>query len=113
MSVAFIAEGLPVMTNATNVPSDVLAYQTSQPGLGIAVFKSPVDQTTCDHLQMFMRESSSVVDGRCHFYEPFGGSNSWVTLDEELVAPVAGLVKIAFYSEDGTTAKAGFAGLAW
>ena len=44
---------------------------------------SPADQSTCAHLDAVMSRASTVRDGRCDFYEPFGGTHSWRVLDAD------------------------------
>ena len=71
-------------------------------------------QSTCGHLASeIMFKESAVKEERCHFYEPFGGSNLWVVLDEELAAPEAATYQIAVYETNGRTAKASFACCDW
>jgi len=106
MTAAIVGPGLPEAEDAAGrVPDAVMDYTTAN-GLGIAVFDSPEDQSTCGHLtSKLMFNSSTVKDGRCHFYEPFGGSNLWVVLDEWIAAPVAGAYKITVYETNGMTAR--------
>jgi hypothetical protein len=87
ISVAVIGPSLPALDDSIVVPDDVRAY-SQETGSGVAVLNSPQDQTSCDHLTAeLVTEASSVVDNRCHFYEPFGGLSSWVVLDKSLNAP--------------------------
>jgi len=73
--------------NDVDVPEQVRDYSNAN-GFGVALFTSPQDQSTCNHVTAdLMIAESSIVDGRCHFFEPFGGSNSWVLLDRALEAP--------------------------
>ena len=76
ITAALIGPGLPALTTDTdtsNVPQDVVTY-AEENGHGVSIYKSPEDQSTCDHLQSeAMSAESEVVDGRCHFYERFGG----------------------------------------
>lgn len=84
ISVAFIGPSLPALPDDLDVPEEIRAY-TTETGSGVVLFNSPQDQTTCDHLTADpMIAESSVVDERCHFYERFSGSNSWVVLDETI-----------------------------
>jgi len=82
--------------------------------LGAVVYKSPVDQSTCSHLvSQEMAKESTVKDGRCHYYEPFGGSNLWVVADNAYKLPTTGIFKIAVYEENRSTTKASFACCDW
>lgn len=85
MSVAFIGPSLPPLTDeSSDIPQEIQDYVTTT-GMGVALYHSPQDQSTCDHLTSGpMIAESEVRDGRCHFEERFGGSNSWVLLDEVL-----------------------------
>jgi len=82
ISAAIIGPGLPALKDTTIVPSDILAY-AEEKGFGVSLFKLPEDKSTCNILASDAeRRESDVVDSRCHFYDPFGRSNSWVVLDE-------------------------------
>jgi len=101
------------LTGEESLPDAVVNYAT-QNELGIAVLTSPDDQSTCDHLASeLMSDQSTVKDDRCHFYEPFSGSNLWVVLDDELAAPEAGTYKIAVFEANGMSSKAAFACCDW
>jgi len=114
MSAAVVGPGLPAADEAAeDVPDAVMDHATAT-GEGIAVFASPEDQATCAHLASeTMSGASTVKDDRCHFYEPYGGSNLWVVLDDGLAAPEAGTYKIAVFETNGMTAKASFACCDW
>jgi len=112
MSVVIIGPDLPSLSADANVPEDVSNY-INENNMGASLFESLANQTTCDHLQSVMGDASSVVDDRCHFYEPFGGSNSWVVLDESYPVETVANYKIAVFVEGGTTAKAAFACCDW
>jgi len=84
--VAWFGPSLPPFPEDVVVPDEIREY-SNQTATGVALFQSPQDQTTCDHLTAdAMKGESTVVDDRCLFYERFGGSNSWVVLDQEIVA---------------------------
>ncbi len=51
--------------------------------LGAVIHRSPLDQSTCDHLGQVMSFYSSVKDGRCDFFETFGRTNTWWILDAD------------------------------
>jgi hypothetical protein len=112
ISVAIIGQSLPALQDNVVVPDDVRGF-IDETGDGVVLFDSPQDQSTCSHLEEVMNEASSIVDDRCHFYEPFGGSNSWVVLDREYNMPEPGMYKFAVFVEGGTTAKAVFACCDW
>jgi hypothetical protein len=84
MTVAFIGPSLPPLTGDDDIPQEIRDYSEST-GYGVALFKSPQDQSTCAHLTAdIMIKESGVVDNRCRFYETFSGSNSFVLLDQTL-----------------------------
>lgn len=113
MTTVIIGDGLPAVPQGSNIPEDVSKY-ISDNNLGAVVYKSPVDQSTCNHLtSQEMAKESTVKDGRCHFYEPFGGSNLWVVADSAYKLPTTGTFKIAVYEENRSTAKASFACCDW
>ena len=113
MTTVIIGDGLPALPQGSNVPEDVSKY-ISNYNLGAVVYKSPVDQSTCSHLSSEeMAKESTVKDGRCNFYEPFGGSNLWVVADSAFKLPITGTYKIAVYEENRSTAKASFACCDW
>jgi len=113
MAVVFLGPGLEDLSSDVGIPDSIVDYATAN-GMGGALFKSPEDQSTCGHLtSQTMIDAVTVKDSRCHFYEPFGGSNLWVVMDEELIAPEAGTYKIAVYEQAGNTAKASFACCDW
>lgn len=91
MSTVILSPALPSLTNSSNnsnyIPEAVRAYADAN-GMGGLLFESPQDQSSCDHLTSpTMIDAVTVKDGRCHFYEPFGGSNLWTIMDEAFVAP--------------------------
>lgn len=45
---------------------------------------SPVNQTTCEHLSDYLRQSDGamVKNKRCTFYEEYGETTSWYLMDE-------------------------------
>ena len=119
MSAVFLGPGLPpISPQDTTLPDSVRQY-AAEAGVGGVVFDSPLDQSSCDHLTSEeMKRETTVKDGRCHFYEPFGGSNLWVVMDEVLTIPFSfqdggGVYKIAVYEQFRSTAKASFACCDW
>ena len=113
MSVVFVGPDLPALSTNPSVPESIRTYANNNEWGGM-VFHSPKNQSTCQHLSSKeMIISTTVKDDRCHFYEPFGGSNLWVVMDEILAAPAGASYKIAVYEENGTTAKASFACCDW
>ena len=118
MSVVFLGPGLPSLDSqdTSSVPTTIVDYAQSQGAgnVGMQIFKSAQDQSTCAHVtSSYMLDFVDIADDRCRFYEAFGAMEDWVLMDETLVAPQAGLYKIAVYVEGGTTAKASFSGLDW
>lgn len=113
MSAVFIGPGLPALSVDAVLPDSVKQYVDTT-GMGGKIYNSPQDQSSCEHLTSPEMESEvTVKDGRCHFYEPFGGSNLWVIMDDIITVPEAATYKIAVFEESGTTAKASFACCDW
>lgn len=84
MTVVIIGPGLPTLPNDDNVPNSVRKYAGDN-NFGGLIYKSPLNQSTCDHLTSpEMIKESFVEDGRCFFYEPFSDTNNWVIMDEIL-----------------------------
>ena len=81
-----VGPGMPEFTEAASVPAEV-AVEVAGSGMGAAFYPSAVDQTTCDYMATFngvdmvMKNATSTVLGRCNFYEDYGQSNSWPSLD--------------------------------
>lgn len=105
-----IGPGLPSLTEEewALVPEEVKASLLWQDAsVGAILHRSPQDQSTCDHLGTVMTESSSVKNGRCDFFEPFGQSNSWPILDADNNAiPVeGGTYHVAVWLQDDTSSK--------
>jgi hypothetical protein len=70
---------------------------------GALLFESPEDQSTCDHVQSEeMNAVTEVQDGRCHFYEEYGGSHSWVLIDQNFMAADAGKYRFVIFSGPNT-----------
>jgi len=113
MTVVIIGPGLQDLPDDDNMPDSVKEYAKNN-ALGGVIYKSPIDQSTCDHLTSpEMIKESTVIDDRCFFYEPFSGTNNWVVMDEIFTVSNNTEFKIAFYEENGTTAKASFACCDW
>lgn len=113
MSTVFIGPGLPTLSEDSGIPNSVMQYATDN-DMGGVIFKSPQNQSTCEHLtSQIMIDSTTVKDGRCHFYEPYSDSNLWVVMDNIISAPESGTYKIAVYEENGSTAKSSFACCDW
>jgi hypothetical protein len=51
--------------------------------LGAVIHRSPLDQSNCDHLGEVLSRHSSVKNGRCDFFEPYGRTNTWRILDAD------------------------------
>jgi uncharacterized protein (DUF305 family) len=115
-----IGPGLPQLSadEWDQVPEDIRNDPVWNSGSNIGAYfhASPDDQSTCDHLGTVMQEASSVVNGRCDFYEPFGGSHSWRVLDADdnlLVEGNGVTYHVAVYLQDDTSAKVGIALGTW
>ena len=118
MTTVLLGPGLPLTADTIDtggskkIPQAVIDEMRSS-GLKAQVFESPVDQSTCSHMNAVMTNATEVKDDRCLFYEPFGGSNSWVLADIEAYAPTAGTYKFAIFNKDNTATKAWFACCDW
>jgi len=113
-----IGPGLPSLNDEewNIVPEEVQADPVwGNAEYGAILLQSPEDQTTCDHLGTVMSEASTVRNGRCDFYEPFGGSNSWPTLDaDNNILPVAGATYyVAVWIRDNMSSKLSIALGTW
>lgn len=93
---------------AENGPSDPR-------GFGALLHRSPADQSSCAHLGAVMQRSSTVREGRCDFYEPYGRTNSWRVLDADgNVIPVAGArYHVAVWLQEHVSGKFGVAVGTW
>ena len=83
--------------------------------LGAYYHVSPQDQSTCNHLGTVMFGESTVRNGRCDFYEPFGQTHSWRVLDaDENVIPVEGATyHVVVFLQEDVSAKFGIALGTW
>ncbi|CAE8679380.1 unnamed protein product [Polarella glacialis] len=81
-----IGPGLPALSAATKLllPAEVLSDPVwNITGIGAIFHRSPQDQSTCGHLGAVMANASTVKNGRCDSYEPYGATNSWLILDAD------------------------------
>lgn len=114
-----IGPGLPALTDAewALIPEQVRNDPVWRSGdnMGAYFHQSPQDQSTCDHLGTVMQESSTVVDGRCDFYEPFGKTHSWRVLDADnnLLVEQGATYYVAVWLQENTSAKIGIALGTW
>jgi len=112
-----IGPGLPKLTSAekANIPTEVLSQMDSIAGDNGAIFtRSPADQSSCKHLSPVMSTSSSVRNGRCNFYEPYSGTNSWRVLDsDDNNLPQTGKHYVAVWLQENTSGKIGIAIGTW
>jgi hypothetical protein len=116
MSVAVLGPNLTSVDDliAVDLPDQVLNYANQTEGFGAELFKSPQDQSTCAHVESeVFNKHTKVVDGRCHYHEQFGDTNTWVLLDTSLVVPADGDYKIAMFEQQCRTTKAIFSCCAW
>lgn len=114
-----IGPGLPTLSEEdwSSLPEEVrsdpvwTSSQDDNNNIGAYYHISPADQSTCDHLGKVMSDSSTVLNGRCDFYEPFGGSHSWRVLDaDNNVIPVSGATYyVAIFPQNNVSAKYGVA----
>ena len=118
MTTVLLGPGLPLTADTIDtdgskkIPKAVIDEMRSS-GLQAQVFESPADQSSCSHMNAVMTDNTEVKDNRCLFYEPFGGSNSWVLADIEAYAAEAGTYKFAIFNKHGTATKAWFACCDW
>ena len=96
-SALIVGPGLPKLTKdefdalPSAVSSDPIFSGDTSSILGALMFQSPQDQSTCSHLGRVMKQHTSVVNGRCNFFEPFGQTNSWRVLDaDDNIIPIDG-----------------------
>lgn len=113
-----IGEGLPQLDEEVfaNLPEEIRndpVWNSSD--VGAYYHEAPQDQSTCDHLGSVMFEASTVLNGRCDFYEPFGRTHSWRVLDADnnsISVPNATYYVAMFLQED-VSAKFGVALGTW
>jgi len=113
-----IGPGLPALTaeQLALLPAEVQADAIWQvDGIGAKLYQSPADQSNCDHLGATMTAASTVVNGRCDFYETFGRTNSWRVLDADgIKIPTKGEeYHVAVWLQDNTSGKFGVAVGTW
>ena len=114
-----IGPGLPTLSDEdwAKVPEDVRndpVWSTAD-NMGAYFHESPQDQSSCDHLGSVMQGESTVRNGRCDFYEPFGGTHSWRVLDADnnLLVQKGATYYIAVFLQQDTSAKIGIALGTW
>lgn len=112
-AVVIIGPGLPELVDEYDiVPQSV--KDAIREGEGALLVAAPDDQSTCAHIQSEeMGKSSEVKDGRCHFYEEFGGSYNWVLQDDIAFAAEAGEHRFAVFTKNNVATKLWFACCAW
>ena len=114
-----IGPGLPQLSEEemASLPEEVRTdpVWTTTPNVGAYYHISPADQSTCDHLGTVMQGESTVRDGRCDFYEPFGQTNSWRVLDaDNNNIPVEGATyHVVVFSQQNVSTKLGIALGTW
>jgi len=113
-----IGPGLPALSAAEQalLPAEVRDSPVwNGQGIGGILHRSPQDQSTCAHLGKVMNDSSSVRNGRCDFFEPWGKTNSWRVLDaDENVIPNAGAeYHVAVWFQQHQSGKLGIALGTW
>jgi predicted nucleic-acid-binding Zn-ribbon protein len=114
VSVLIIGPDLPMLNSddKAKVPASVIAEIPV--GEGAVLHESPANQNNCSHLfSDMMGAASTVVDGRCHFHEPYGDTHSWVVMDLMMPTKAAGMHHFAVFTADGTPAKLSFACCDW
>jgi len=83
-----LGPGLPSLSQSDKdlIPAEVSGTTIFQ-NAGGYLHRAPDDQSNCDHLGMVMKGASTIRDGRCDFYEPFGRSNTWWIVEAETDLP--------------------------
>ena len=110
-----IGPGLPTLDEDlfNSLPDEIRndPVWTGSFDVGAYYHVAPEDQSTCNHLGTVMTRDSSVKNGRCNFYEPFGGTISWRVLDADgNILPQAGATyHVAVFLQDDTSSKLGIA----
>uniref|UniRef100_A0A7S1NL07 DUF305 domain-containing protein n=1 Tax=Eutreptiella gymnastica TaxID=73025 RepID=A0A7S1NL07_9EUGL len=114
-----IGPGLPTLSDADmqSLPVELQNDRvwSTQGGVGAVIHRSPQDQSSCAHLGTVMQGISSVVNGRCDFFEPFGQTHSWRVLDaDNNVIPLAQQTYyVAVFLQQHTSGKLGIALGTW
>ena len=114
-----IGPGLPALTAAEKaaLPADVRddPVWTSGAAVGGILHQSPQDQSTCGHLGSTMQRASSVVNGRCDFYEKYGSTHSWRVLDADnnILPTKGGRYHVALWLQKHQSGKVGVALGTW
>ena len=111
-----VGPGLPALTaeELSYLPDDIREDPILK-NSGAVLHRSPEDQSNCNHLGATMQRSSTIRNGRCDFYEPYGRTNSWRVLDaDNNVMPTAGAVyHVAVFLQKHTSGKFGVAVGTW
>jgi len=118
-----IGPGLPPLDDATfrslpeSIRSDPVWTASSGGDIGAYFHQSPQEQSTCEHLGTVMKGESTIVEGRCDFFEPFGQTHSWRVLDadDNFIPSGAGdgTYHVAVWLQNNTSAKIGIALGTW
>lgn len=114
-----IGPGLPLLT--AEEWSRVLEGFCNYPvwntdGIRAYFHASPKDQSTCNHLGIIMEDASTVVDGRCDLFEPYGRMHSWRVLDaDDNILPQGNgaTYHVVIFLQEDTSAKVGIALGTW
>ena len=116
-----IGPGLPSLTKEEEalLPAQIRAdpaWSQRAAGVGGILKRAPSDQTTCAHLGSTMNRSSTVRNGRCDFYEPYGATHSWRILDADgnvLPGAKGAQYHVAVFLQQHTSGKIGIALGTW
>lgn len=112
-----IGPGLPQLSEAeqASLPAEVRNDPAWSSDMGAIIRRSPADQSTCAHLGQTMTNSSSIVDDRCNFFEPYGQTNSWRVLDadDESIPQSGQVYYVAVWFQQPTSGKLGIAMGTW
>mmetsp|Transcript_49665 Transcript_49665/g.121255 ORF Transcript_49665/g.121255 Transcript_49665/m.121255 type:complete len:462 (+) Transcript_49665:66-1451(+) len=94
--------GIPVTLPLDEI-AKALGVETSE--VGWQSYSSAEDLSTCDFIESGpMKPESTIKEGRCTFYERFGRTDSYLTLDKILTVPQKGKHTLAVWLTDADTA---------
>jgi len=113
-----VGPGLPQLSaqDLASLPSEVRNDPVvSSSSMGAILHRSPANQGTCDHMGAVMKGETSVVNGRCNFYEPFSRTNSWRLLDADgnIIPQNGGTYYVSVWLQQHTSGKIGIALGTW
>lgn len=112
-----VGPGLPQLSaeDWKSLPEEVRSDPVWGDSIGAVLHRSPADQSTCAHMGTVMTSSTSVVEGRCDFFEPYGRTHSWRLLDaDDNLLPIKNAVYyVVAWFQGRTSGKMGIALGTW